>query len=105
MTRIVTTTYRYKLPPRKRKAVAIEAPAVVTAKKPPPGVGGGQGFGTARHHNGAARSIKRGAPVISLPHHSAAPDLAPEELRRRGAGRGRRRRVARTGAAGDRQGP
>ena len=33
MTRIVTTTYRYKLPPRKRKAVAIEAPAVVTAKE------------------------------------------------------------------------
>jgi hypothetical protein len=32
MTRIVTTHYRYKRPPRKRKAVAIEAPAVVTAK-------------------------------------------------------------------------
>ena len=29
---IVTTRYRYKRPPRKRKAVAIEAPAVVTAK-------------------------------------------------------------------------
>jgi hypothetical protein len=27
MTRIVTTTYRYKHPPRKRKAVALEAPA------------------------------------------------------------------------------
>ena len=32
MTRIVTTTYRYKSPPRKRKAVALEAPAIVTAK-------------------------------------------------------------------------
>ena len=32
MTRIVTTTYRYKRPPRKRKAVALEAPAIVTAK-------------------------------------------------------------------------
>jgi hypothetical protein len=32
MTRIVTTTYRYKRPPRKRKAVALEAPAVVTTK-------------------------------------------------------------------------
>ena len=31
MTRaIVTSTYRYKRPPRKRKPVAIEAPAVVT---------------------------------------------------------------------------
>jgi hypothetical protein len=29
---IVTSTYRYKRPPRKRKAVALEAPAVVTAK-------------------------------------------------------------------------
>jgi hypothetical protein len=32
MTRIVTTHYRYKRPPRKRKPVEIEAPAVVTAK-------------------------------------------------------------------------
>jgi hypothetical protein len=32
MTRIVTTHYRYKPPPRKRKAVAIEAPAIVTPK-------------------------------------------------------------------------
>ena len=32
MTRIVTTTYRYKRPPRKRKAVALEVPAVVTGK-------------------------------------------------------------------------
>ena len=30
MTRIVTTTYRYKRPPRKRKAVEIEGPAVVS---------------------------------------------------------------------------
>jgi hypothetical protein len=29
---IVTTSYRYKRPPRKRKPVAIEAPAIVTAK-------------------------------------------------------------------------
>ena len=27
---IVTSTYRYKPPPRKRKPVAIEVPAVVT---------------------------------------------------------------------------
>jgi hypothetical protein len=33
MTRIVTTTYRYKRPPRKRKAVALEVPAVVTTKR------------------------------------------------------------------------
>jgi len=31
MTRIVTTHYRYKRPPRKRKAVALEGSAVVRA--------------------------------------------------------------------------
>jgi hypothetical protein len=34
MTRIVTTTYRYKRPPRKRKAVALEVPAIVKAADP-----------------------------------------------------------------------
>ena len=29
MTRIVTSTYRYKRPPRKRKAVPLEGPAIV----------------------------------------------------------------------------
>jgi hypothetical protein len=29
MPRIVTSTYRYKRPPRKRKAVALEVPAAV----------------------------------------------------------------------------
>jgi hypothetical protein len=33
MTRIVTTTYRYKPPPRKRKAVPLAAPAVVMPKR------------------------------------------------------------------------
>jgi hypothetical protein len=33
VTRIVTTHYRYKPPPRKRKAVPLEALAVVTAKQ------------------------------------------------------------------------
>jgi hypothetical protein len=34
MTRIVRTAYRYKRPPGKRKAVALEVPAVVRAGKP-----------------------------------------------------------------------
>ena len=34
---IVTSTYRYKRPPRKRKAVALEVPAIVRAKRSPPG--------------------------------------------------------------------
>ena len=39
MTRIVTSTYRYKRPPKKRKAVALEVPVIVTkrtAKVAPP---------------------------------------------------------------------
>jgi hypothetical protein len=34
MTRIVTTHYRYKRPPRRNKPVAIEVPAVVKAADP-----------------------------------------------------------------------
>jgi hypothetical protein len=34
MTRIVTTSYRYKRPPRKRKAVPLEVPAIVRAVDP-----------------------------------------------------------------------
>jgi hypothetical protein len=34
MTRIVRTAYRYKRPPRKRKPVALEVPAVVQAAEP-----------------------------------------------------------------------
>jgi hypothetical protein len=29
---VVTSTYRYKRPPRKKKAVALEVPAIVRAK-------------------------------------------------------------------------
>jgi hypothetical protein len=32
MTRIVTSTHRYRRPPRKQKPVAIEGPAVLTVK-------------------------------------------------------------------------
>ena len=33
MSRIVTSIYRYKRPPRKRKALALRAPAIVTAER------------------------------------------------------------------------
>ena len=36
MTRIVTSTYRYKRPPRRKKSVAFEVPAVVRADSKPP---------------------------------------------------------------------
>ena len=38
MTRIVTTTYRYKPPPKKRKAAAIAGPAIVRKVKAAKGV-------------------------------------------------------------------
>ena len=83
MTRIVTTRYRYKRPPRKRKAVALEAPAVVIAKssRRTSPVGGKEETAAEDRvppaiHNGAARSIKhaaRGSTSLSPPHHSASP--------------------------------
>jgi hypothetical protein len=33
MTLIATTTYRYKRPPRKRKPVTLEMPAIVATKR------------------------------------------------------------------------
>jgi hypothetical protein len=38
MTRIVTTTYRYERPPKKRKAVAIDGPAVVRKRDVGPAI-------------------------------------------------------------------
>ena len=66
MTRNVTTSYRYKRPPRKRKAVALEAPAVVTTKSSRRRPVGGTEEAAAEvpmtaPHNGAARSIKHAA--------------------------------------------
>ena len=44
--RIVTSTYRYKRPPRKRKAVPLEGPAIVrkgaAPHRPETGTGAGQ---------------------------------------------------------------
>ena len=38
MTRIVTTSYRYKRPPQKRRVVALEGPAIVRKVKAAKGV-------------------------------------------------------------------
>jgi hypothetical protein len=55
MARIVTTAYRYKRPPKKRKAVALEMPAVVTAQR-------------SRH---PPRAKQAAAEVVSLPQSEA----------------------------------
>jgi hypothetical protein len=71
MTRIVTTTYRYKRPPRKRKSAALEAPAVVTTKssrRPVLRETAAEGSVTARRYDGAAQpSTPREAARVAPP--------------------------------------
>jgi hypothetical protein len=110
MTRIVTTTYRYKRPPRKRKAVAVEAPAVVITKssrRQPVGrkeqaaaevrlhtpVPGGKGALQPSTPRAAARvesppaNDDRKPAIVTVKRKSRfgdAPDLTPEEHKLRG---------------------
>ena len=48
MTRIVTSTYRYKRPPRKRKAVPLEGPAIVTPRSETPAAQASEPSGARR---------------------------------------------------------
>jgi hypothetical protein len=79
MTRIVTYAHRYKPPPRKRKAVALEVPAITPGK--------GRRQGASRD---APTDEKGAAPVIVRTKSRRAsifgdaPDMTPEEHRRRG---------------------
>jgi hypothetical protein len=123
---IVTTHYRYKRPPRKRRAVALETPAVVTTKSSRRPVGGTEEAAaevmtlTAYPRSGetgatqpstpreAARVIAqppanddRKSAIVTIKRKSRfgdAPDLTPEEHQRRGG-----RHVARAGTPGDHQ--
>jgi hypothetical protein len=80
MTRIVTTHYRYKRPPRRRKAVALEAPVIVTTKKQPPPIWGetaAEVLHTPRFRE-EGEAVQPSTPreatrVISPPNHSALP--------------------------------
>jgi hypothetical protein len=91
MTRIVTSHYRYKRPPRKRQAVALDVPAVVKVAEPakarkrvaaadqPLTMSGGS-------EPAAATDRKLAIVTIRSRKHAAladALDLTPEELRRR----------------------
>src|SRR4051812_825370 len=84
MARIVTTSYRYKRPPRKRrKAVALEVPAIVTGdskrspKLPTEPAGGSPTNDDAKSAIVTARKPTSG-------RFGTAPDLTPEEHQRRG---------------------
>jgi hypothetical protein len=71
----VTTHYRYKRPPRKRKAVALDVPAIVVKDKPRP-----------------AAELAQPTPAIVTaknPHRrhgrfGDVPDMTPEENKQRG---------------------
>ena len=95
MTRIVTTHYRYKRPPRKRGAVPLEGPAIVTKRAPP----SQQARGVQKQHHAepeqgaskpAAPANDDRKPVIVTARRPGAklsvevPDMTPEEHRRRG---------------------
>jgi hypothetical protein len=76
-TRIVTSTYRYKRPPRKKKPVLIEVPAIVRK-------------GAAKPETTPAPANDDRKPAIVTvkkrrrSRFGDVPDMAPEEHRRRG---------------------
>jgi hypothetical protein len=84
MARIVTTQYRYKRPPKKRKPVPLASPAITTVKRthvgrnkpnPPPPANDDEKPSPKQPAIVTTRS-KRG-------RFGEAPDLAPEEHQRR----------------------
>jgi hypothetical protein len=94
MTHIVTTHYRYKRPPRKRKPIEIEGPAIVRKRgradvvapptpveEPKPGNDNRPAAATSPHDGtkSAIVTIKRRS------RFRDAPDLTPEEYQRRAA--------------------
>ena len=83
MTRIVRTAYRYKRRPRKRKAAALDVPAVVRAAKV-------QGFHDVTSEPQPAVDEARTSAIVTIRRHKHAmlahllEDLTPQELQRRG---------------------
>ena len=74
--RIVTSTYRYKRPPRKRKPVPLEVPAIVR-----------KGAAKPKTTPAPANNDRKSAIVTAKRRSSRfgdAPDVTPEEHRRRG---------------------
>jgi hypothetical protein len=94
MTRIVTTTYRYKPPPKKRKAVAIAGPAIVRKAKAgitvePTETSPANDGGKPEVPVGLSLASNETSPAIVTARRPGArrvdvPDLTPEEYQRRG---------------------
>jgi hypothetical protein len=77
--RIVTSTYRYKRPPQKRKVVPLQGPAIVTKRAPAPQ--------TSAPRPAAANDDRKSVIVTAKRRRGRigdAPDMALEEHRRRG---------------------
>jgi hypothetical protein len=79
---IVTSHYRYKRPARKRKAVALEVPAVVKAASKPPKAE------PLTKSTPPAATDDRTSAIVTIrgrkqAKHADVPDLAPEALQRR----------------------
>jgi hypothetical protein len=70
MTRIVTSTYRYKRPPRKRKAVAFDVPAVVTRKR---AVGSAKSVGAADRLPEQPANDDRKSAIVATTSRKLAP--------------------------------
>jgi hypothetical protein len=89
MTRIVRTTYRYKRPPRRKKPVALEVPAVVKAADPARASKQGRGSPPAPANDGRTptplAAADKNPAIVSIRQRGRfgyAEDLTPEELRR-----------------------
>jgi hypothetical protein len=92
--RIVTATYRYKRPPRKRKAVLVEGPAIVRARRVGPverdDGSNVQSAGATAHTEAteAPANDDRKSAIVTVKRRGSrfgdAPDLTPEEHRQRG---------------------
>jgi hypothetical protein len=85
---IVTTHYRYKRPPRKRKAVALDVPAIVTPaptkKRQDPVIRLGTKGAEAVNDNGDRKSAIVTAKNPHRRRYADVPDMTPEEHKRRG---------------------
>jgi hypothetical protein len=97
MTRIVRTHYRYKRPPKRRKAVALEVPAIVKAADPGKArkrsrVSWGHDTSAEAELASPAANDDRKSAIITIrrkPERILPPGLlpeTPEEHKRRGDG-------------------
>jgi hypothetical protein len=86
--RIVTSTYRYKRPPRKRKAVPLEVPAIVRKRAPlSQQASAADKVGDDRPAQAPANDVRKPV-IVTVKRRSSrfgdVPDMTPEEHRQRG---------------------